>query len=69
MLMGQAPGHIMYDGVFRANSTPEAIPAKVMERIKTRYPSYLTAPTKWYGPNYSSLEHYTMEQKPAPPLK
>jgi hypothetical protein len=26
----------------------------------------MTAPTEWYGPNYSSLEHYAMEQKPAP---
>jgi hypothetical protein len=67
MLMGPAPGHIMYDGVFRANPTPDFIPAKVLERIKRKYPSYMTAPTTWYGPNYSSLEHYTMEQKPAPP--
>jgi hypothetical protein len=52
--------------VFRANSTPDFIPAKVLERIKTRYPTYMTAPTTWYGPNYSSLEHYAMEQKPAP---
>jgi len=66
MLMGTAPGHVMYDGVFRAEPTPDYIPPKVMERIKTRYPSYLNAPTKWYGPNYSSLEHYAMEQKPAP---
>jgi hypothetical protein len=67
MLMGPAPGHIMYDGIFRANPTPDYIPAKVLDRIKTKYPSFMTAPTKWYGPNYSSLEHYTMEQKPAPP--
>jgi hypothetical protein len=67
MLMGPAPGHIMYDGIFRANPTPDYIPTKVLERIKTRYPSFMTAPTTWYGPNYSSLEHYTMEQKPAPP--
>jgi hypothetical protein len=67
MLMGPAPGHIMYDGIFRANSTPDYIPAKVLDRIKSRYPSFMNAPTKWYGPNYSSLEHYAMEQKPAPP--
>jgi hypothetical protein len=66
MLMGTAPGHVMYDGIFRAEPTPDYIPPKVMARIKTRYPSYLNAPTKWYGPNYSSLEHYAMEQKPAP---
>jgi hypothetical protein len=37
-----------------------------MERIRARYPDFLTAPTKWYGPNYSSLEHYAREQTPAP---
>jgi hypothetical protein len=66
MLMGTAPGHIMYDGVFRADKSPDYIPAPVMAHIKKHYPSYLTAPTKWYGPNYSSLEHYALEQKPAP---
>jgi len=66
MLMGTASGHVVYDGVFKSNPTPDTIPAPVMERIKTKYPSFLTAPTKWYGPNYSSLEHYAMEQKPAP---
>jgi hypothetical protein len=66
MLMGQAPGHVMYDGVFRAELTPDFIPAPVLEHIKKYYPDYMTAPTKWYGPNYSSLEHYAMEQKPAP---
>jgi hypothetical protein len=66
MLMGPAPGHVFYDGIFQSNPTPDAIPAPVMERIKTKYPTYLTAPTTWYGPNYSSLEHYAMEQKPAP---
>jgi hypothetical protein len=57
----------MYDGIFLALPTPDYIPAKVLDRIKSRYPSYMNAPTKWYGPNYSSLEHYAMEQKPAPP--
>jgi hypothetical protein len=28
----------------------------------------MTAPTTWYGPNYTSLEHYAREQKPAPAL-
>ncbi len=66
MLMGTTPGHVMYDGIFAANYTPDFIPAPVLERIRTKYPSYMTAPTEWYGPNYSSLEHYAMEQKPAP---
>jgi hypothetical protein len=67
MLMGTAPGHVMYDGVFRPARTLDYFPAPVLGYIRTHYPSFLTAPTKWYGPNYSSLEHYALEQKPAPP--
>ncbi len=66
MLMGPMPGHIMYDGAFSSASTIERIPEPVLERIRKRYPDYMTAPTKWYGPNYSSLEHYAREQTPAP---
>ncbi len=66
MLMGTAPGHIMYDGVFRAEKSPDYVLPQVMAHIKKHYPDFLTAPTHWYGPNYSSLEHYALEQKPAP---
>jgi hypothetical protein len=66
MLMGAAPGHVMYDGIFRPSRTLDYFPPGVVERIRKRYPSYLTAPREWYGPNYSSLEHYALEQKPAP---
>jgi hypothetical protein len=66
MLMGPMPGHIMYDGIFRPSRTLDYYPAPVLERIRTRYPDFLTAPTKWYGPNYSSLEHYARERTPAP---
>ncbi len=69
MLMGQAPGHVMYDGIFRASKSMDLCVPAVLARIKAKYPTYLTAPTKWYGPNYSSLEHYAMEQKPAPALR
>ncbi len=66
MLMGTTPGHVMYDGLFHRYRTLDYFPAPVLERIRTRYPQYLTAPTTWYGPNYSSLEHYAREQTPAP---
>jgi hypothetical protein len=66
MLMGQAPGHVLYDGVFRRFRTTDPFPAPVLARIRARYPQYLTAPKEWYGPNYSSLEHYAREQTPAP---
>jgi hypothetical protein len=68
MLMGQTPGHVMYDGIFRSYRNTDYYPKPVLERIKSRYPQYMTAPTTWYGPNYSSLEHYAREQTPAPPL-
>ena len=67
MLMGQAPGHILYDGIFRPSETLEYYPPAVIARVRDRYPQYLEAPTKWYGPSLSSLEHYALEQKPAPP--
>ncbi len=66
MLMGQAPGHVMYDGVFSSSLQLNNYSPQVLARIKAKYPQYLTAPTKWYGPNYSSIEHYAREQKPAP---
>jgi hypothetical protein len=66
MLMGTAPGHVMYDGVFCASYTADYIPVNVLDRIKTKYPGFMIAPEKWYGPNYSSLEHYALEQTPAP---
>jgi hypothetical protein len=67
MLMGPASGHIMYDGIFRPSRTLDYFPAPVLAWIRANHPDYLTAPTKWYGPNYSSLEHYAREQTPAPP--
>jgi hypothetical protein len=66
MLMGQMPGHIMYDGIFSPSRSLDYFPKPVLDRIRSRYPQYLEAPTKWYGPNYSSIEHYALEQKPAP---
>jgi hypothetical protein len=66
MLMGTAPGHVMYDGIFRPARTLDYYPQPVLDYIRTHHPDYMTAPTKWYGPNYSSLEHYAREQKPAP---
>jgi hypothetical protein len=66
MLMGPAPGHVVYDGVFRPSRDLDYFPAAVLEHMRKYYPDYFTAPTHWYGPNYSSLEHYAREQQPAP---
>jgi hypothetical protein len=69
MLLGQMPGHIMYDGIFHTTRTLDYYPPGVVERVKAKYPGFLEAPTKWYGPSYSSIEHYAMEQTPAPVKK
>lgn len=66
MLMGKEPGHVLYEGEFRPSDTLDYHPQKVITRVRERYPQYLEAPTKWYGPSLSSLEHYALEQKPAP---
>lgn len=66
MLMGMTPGHIMYEGEFTGADTTDYHDPRVIARVRARYPQYLEAPTKWYGPSLSSLEHYASEQKPAP---
>ena len=66
MLMGRANGHVMYDGVFSSSLELNNYSPQVLAHIKAKYPQYLEAPTKWYGPNFSSIEHYAREQKPAP---
>jgi hypothetical protein len=68
MLMGQTSGHIMYDGVFRPSRTLDYFPEPVLSFIRDHHPDFMTAPTRWYGPNYTSLEHYAREQTPAPTL-
>lgn len=67
MLMDQAPGHIMYMGQAQLTATMATIKADVVERVRQRYPKYLTAPQRWEDPSLSSLERYAREQKPAPP--
>jgi hypothetical protein len=69
MLMDQAPGHAIYVGMFSTRRDASLFAPEVLERLRTRYPEFLNAPDKWSEPSYSSLEHYAMEQKPAPPRK
>jgi hypothetical protein len=66
MLLGQMPGHILYDGMFTSADSLDYFNPAVLDRVRKRYPQYLTAPTSWYGPSLSSIEHYALEQKPAP---
>lgn len=66
MLMGPAPGHVLYMGRFTSIKRPEQAPAPVLARVRERYPLYLTAPETWVEPSLSSLENYARTQKPAP---
>ena len=66
MLMGGAPGHILYSGTFSSVSGVDAIPPAVAKRVLERYPHYQIAPEKWVEPSLSSLENYARTQKPAP---
>ena len=36
MLMGQTPGHVLYDGVFRSYRDTKYFPEPVLERIRSR---------------------------------
>lgn len=67
MLMDQAPGHIVYLGNMAARRTMDLHPKDVIQRVRDRYPRYLTAPETWEEPSLSSLEHYAREQTPAAP--
>ena len=66
MLLGQMPGHILYNGMFSSGDSLDYFKPAVLERVRTRYPQYMTAPTTWYGPSLSSIEHYALEQQPSP---
>jgi hypothetical protein len=69
MLMDQAPGHIIYMGMFSTRRDPSGFDPLVLARVTERYPRYLNAPEQWGGKSYSSLENYVLTQKPALPRK
>jgi len=65
MLMGAAPGHILYAGSFTTVPSVNAVPPAVAKRVRERFPQYQVAPEKWVDPSLSSLENYARTQKPA----
>lgn len=68
MLMGQAPGHCLYNCMFADVKGPEDMPdQRIVEHIAKNYPKFMDAPTEWEEPSLSSLEWYAREQEPAPP--
>lgn len=72
LLMGQAEGHMSYIcsmGAYDEDKIEEVVSAPVLAYVKENYPNYFSAPEKFEEPSLSSLEHYALEQTPAPPLE
>jgi hypothetical protein len=65
MLMGQEPGHCLYDCQMGTADSLDDIDPKVLDRVRKKNPIYLSAPETWVDPSLSSLEHYALEQKPS----
>lgn len=67
MLMGQeAEGHCHYDCVMGCYDNMDMMSPQVKAYAKKHHPLFFDAPTKWVDPSLSSLEHYALEQTPAP---
>jgi hypothetical protein len=66
MLMGQTPGHIVYQCFMGGVKNLDELPEDLVLAAEALDPKYLEAPTEDYGPSLSSLENYAREQKPAP---
>ena len=68
LLMGQAPGHCLYNTfAYTIHSLEDAPDQRIIEYIAKHYPVFLDAPTEWEEPSLSSLEWYAREQEPVPP--
>jgi hypothetical protein len=64
MLMGQAPGHLLYRSATRKISGPEALPPKLAAYTRSKYPEFLQFPTDWKTPIESSWEVYKQTHTP-----
>ncbi len=72
LLMGQAEGNMNYIctmGAYQEDTIEQVVSAPVLAYAKENYPKYFSAPDKFEEPSLSSLEHYALEQTPAPPLE
>ncbi|MCB2108382.1 MAG: DUF1838 family protein [Rhodobacteraceae bacterium] len=65
MLMGQAPGHCLYQCWTGTAHGVDELPQDIVEYTAKHNPKYLDAPTAWEEPSLSSLEWYAREQTPA----
>lgn len=70
MLMGQAPGHILYEAVVSSFDGLSGFKPIVLAYMQKTHPEMLVPPPQesWAKPNLSSLEVYARDQKPAPAL-
>ena len=67
MLMGPRKGHVLYACEINSRGEdPDFIPEKILRYTEENYPTFMNAPTEWYGPSLSSIENYARQQTPAP---
>jgi hypothetical protein len=66
MLMGQAPGHMMYMGLMGGYDNLDMMSDNARAYAEKHHPEYFDAPTEWEEPSLSSLENYALTQTPAP---
>jgi hypothetical protein len=69
MLMGQAPGHLLYRTFMKKVYNTAELPPQLLEATRTRFPEFLEAPpaSDWGKPNDSSWNVYMKENQPRPP--
>lgn len=67
MLMGTAPGHLLYHCFTGSASSIEAVPPHIVALVSTRLPQFLTPPDK-PGKSEGSLSRFMRTRKPAPAL-
>jgi len=66
--MGQRPGFCQYACFMGTAKDLDTVLSKpVLDYAQKHYAKYFDAPTEWSdGKSLSSLEHYALQQKPAP---
>jgi len=66
MLMGTAPGHLMYHCFTGSATRLEDVPPHIAKIVQARLPAFLQPPDK-PGKSEGSLNRYIRTRKPAPP--
>ena len=68
MLMGQAPGHCLYNCLTAGGvETIDELPTNIVDYTAKHFPKFLEPPVTLEEPSLSSLEMYAIEQEPAGP--